>query len=247
MGTTPHRRPAPSPPPAAPAIAAPAQARTTPSRMPVSATRAVLDPPATAVTPLGAATTAAGAGPGPVTARGRRLGIRPRCAKVSPCPPRPAHHRHPRRHRPGRRRAARPGHRPTGECGHECRAGSAGHHPGQPRAGEGQVFPAAHRHGPGQGRAAAQRRHGEVQLLQPHLARRPLAVAADPRPELRLRVGREHRRRPAHRRGRRHRVDEEHRAPQEHPQLLEQGHRRRRRPHSGSTYGIYWTQDFGTR
>ncbi len=74
MGTTPHRGPGVArhcrP---APAIVAPAQARTTPFRMPVSPTRAVLDQPATAVTPLGAATTAAGAGhPAPVTARGRR-------------------------------------------------------------------------------------------------------------------------------------------------------------------------------
>jgi uncharacterized protein YkwD len=47
--------------------AAPAQARsTTDSRMPVTATRAVLDQPVTAVTPLGAATTVAGLGRPPV-------------------------------------------------------------------------------------------------------------------------------------------------------------------------------------
>ena len=40
-------------------------------------------------------------------------------------------------------------------------------------------------------------------------------------------------------------VDEQHGAPQEHPQLLEQGHGGRHR--HGGIYGIYWTQDFGTR
>ncbi len=73
MGTTPHRRLLPAMATlalvaaGAAGIAAPAQARSiTPSRMPVTTSRAVPDPPATAVTPLGAATTAAGVGRPPV-------------------------------------------------------------------------------------------------------------------------------------------------------------------------------------
>ena len=68
MGTTPPRRLAAIATLAlavagATGAAAPAQARsTTPSRTPVTTSRAVPDPSATAVAPLGAATTAAGAG-----------------------------------------------------------------------------------------------------------------------------------------------------------------------------------------
>ena len=93
-------------------------------------------------------------------------------------------------------------------------------------------------------RQGAQRRHGEVQLLQPHLTRRPFAMAADARRQVLVRVGREHRCRPDHREWC-VRLDAQHGPPQEHPQLLEQGHGVG--VARGGSYGIYWTQDFGTR
>ena len=79
------------------------------------------------------------------------------------------------------------------------------------------------------GRPAAQRGHGAAELLQPHLARRPQPLGPDPRPGLRLRLGREHRRGLRDPGGRDDRLDEQRRPQGQHPQLRQQGPRGRHR------------------
>ena len=98
----------------------------------------------------------------------------------------------------------------------------------------------------GHGRPAAQRRHGEVQLLQPHLARRPLARGSGSAPQ-----------------GYDYGSAENIAAGQTTAKSViaawmnSSGHRRNILNCSnkalgvgvarGGSYGIYWTQDFGTR